>query len=145
MAVCDTHVFPGFLTPVLTQLFFPKPPATFLTCICRGEREQYAVKKVLPQPSDTLTTEPPVWGCFRRKTDKICRLWLSSDKSHLPLMHKALATCLYKPHNDYSSTGCFCLFCLVEILNMLKTSHRTTQTATDIAGQGADSPDKKGT
>ena len=26
------HVFPDFLTPVLTQLFFPKPPTTFLTC-----------------------------------------------------------------------------------------------------------------
>ena len=25
MAVGDTNVFPGFLTPVLTQLFFPKP------------------------------------------------------------------------------------------------------------------------
>ena len=25
MAVGDAHVFPGFLTPVLTQLFFPKP------------------------------------------------------------------------------------------------------------------------
>ena len=30
MAVGDAHVFPGFLTPVLTQLFFPKPPTTFL-------------------------------------------------------------------------------------------------------------------
>ena len=27
------YVFPGFLTPVLTQLFFPKPPTTFLTCM----------------------------------------------------------------------------------------------------------------
>ena len=29
MAVGDAHVFPGFLTPVLTQLFFPKPPTAF--------------------------------------------------------------------------------------------------------------------
>ena len=31
MALGDTHVFPGFLTPVLdlTQLFFPKSPTTF--------------------------------------------------------------------------------------------------------------------
>ena len=36
MAVGDEHMFPGFLTPVLTQLFFPKPPTTFLTCFCRG-------------------------------------------------------------------------------------------------------------
>ena len=38
MAVGDAHVFPGFLTPVLTQLFFQEPPTTFLTCFCRGER-----------------------------------------------------------------------------------------------------------
>ena len=72
MAVGDVHVFPGFLTPVLTQLFFPKPPTTFLTCFCRGERRKYAGKKVhlnrgsksLPpgHESDTLTTEPPERG-----------------------------------------------------------------------------------
>ena len=69
MAVGDAHVFPGFLTPVLTQLFFPKPLTTFLTCFCRGERRKYAGKKSRlnrgsnSQPpgheSDTLTTEPP--------------------------------------------------------------------------------------
>ena len=73
MAVGDAHVFPGFLTPVLTQLFFPKPPTTFLTCFCRGERRKYAGKKSRlnrgsnSQPpgleSDTLTTEPPGWAC----------------------------------------------------------------------------------
>ena len=69
MAVGDAYVFPGFLTPVLTQLFFPKPPNTFLTCFCRGERRKYAGKKSRlnrgsnSQPpgheSDMLTTEPP--------------------------------------------------------------------------------------
>ena len=68
MAVGDAYVFPGFLTPVLTQHFFPKPPTTFLTCFCRGERRKYAGKKSRlnrgsnSQPpgheSDTLTTEP---------------------------------------------------------------------------------------
>ena len=72
MAVGDAHVFPGFLTPVLTQLFFPKPPTTFLTCFYRGERRKYAGKKSHlnrgsnSQPpgheSDTLTTEPPGRG-----------------------------------------------------------------------------------
>ena len=38
-------MFPGFLTPVLTQLFFPKPPTTFLTCFCRDDRRKYAGKK----------------------------------------------------------------------------------------------------
>ena len=40
MAVGNAHVFPGFLTPVLTQLFFPKSPTTFLTCFWRGERQK---------------------------------------------------------------------------------------------------------
>ena len=71
MAVGDAYVFPGFLTPVLTQLFFPKPPTALLTCFCRGERRKYAGKKS-PQPgsksqppgheSDMLTTEPPGLG-----------------------------------------------------------------------------------
>ena len=29
----------------LTQPFFPKPPTTFLTCFCKGERRKYAGKK----------------------------------------------------------------------------------------------------
>ena len=68
MVVSDAYVFPGFLTPVLTQLFFPKPQTTFLTCFCRGERQKYARKKshlnrgLNSQPpgheTETLTTEP---------------------------------------------------------------------------------------
>ena len=68
MAVGDAHVFPGFLTPVLTQLFFPKPPTSFLTRFCRGKRRKYAGKKIRlnresnsqPQGHETLTlsTEP---------------------------------------------------------------------------------------
>ena len=69
MVVSDAHVFPGFLIPGLTQLSFSKPPTTFLTCFCRGERWKYAGKKVhlywesnLQPPgheSDTITTKPP--------------------------------------------------------------------------------------
>ena len=33
-------------TSANTTLFFPKPPTTFLTCFCRGERRKYARKKV---------------------------------------------------------------------------------------------------
>ena len=74
MAVGDAYVFPGFLTPVPTPLFFPKPQTTFLTCLCRGERRKYARKKSRlnrgsnSQPpgneSDTLTTEPPGWNAI---------------------------------------------------------------------------------
>ena len=46
MAVGDARIFRGFLTPVLTQLFFPKPPTTFLTRFCTGERRKYGGKKV---------------------------------------------------------------------------------------------------
>ena len=46
MAVGDAYVFPGFLTPVITQLFFPKPATTFLTCYCRGESENSPDRKV---------------------------------------------------------------------------------------------------
>ena len=68
MEVGDAHVFPGFLTPVLAQIFFPMPQTTFLTCFSRGERQRYAGKKVrlnrgLPvHESDALTTEPPEQG-----------------------------------------------------------------------------------
>ena len=77
MAVGDAHVLPGFLTPALTQLFFPKPPTTFLTGFCRGERRKYAGKKARlnrllnSQPpgheSDMLTTEPPGRGSAANK------------------------------------------------------------------------------
>ena len=70
MAVGDIYVFPGFLKPVLTQLFFRKPPTTFLTYFCRGEWRKFAGKKSRlnggsnSQPpghkSDMLTTEPPM-------------------------------------------------------------------------------------
>ena len=72
MAVGDAHVFPDLLKPVLTQLFFQKPPTTFLTYFCRSKRRKYAGKKVhrnrgsnSQQPgheSNTLTTEPPGRG-----------------------------------------------------------------------------------
>ena len=81
MAVGDAHMFPGFLTLVLTQLSFPRPPTTFLTCFCRGERRKNTGKKsrfnqgsnLQPpgQESDTLTTEPPIWG-FKRFVLQTC-------------------------------------------------------------------------
>ena len=69
MAVGDAHVFPGSLTPVLTQLFFPKPPTTFLPCFCRDQRRKYTGKKIrfnqglnsqpLGHESNMLTIAPP--------------------------------------------------------------------------------------
>ena len=84
MAVGDAPVFPGFLTAVLTLLFFPKSPTTFLTCFCRGERRKYAGKKSRlnrgsnSQPpgheADTLTTEPPGRG--------LTTLWKKPFENH---------------------------------------------------------------
>ena len=80
MAVGDAHVFPGFLTPVLTQLFCTKPPTPFLICFCRGERRKHAGRKVrlnrgsnsqpLSHESDTLATEPPGRGYRHRDRHK---------------------------------------------------------------------------
>ena len=77
MAVGDAHMFPGFLTSVLTQLYFPKP-TTSLTCFWRGERQKYVGKKGrLNQgsnsqhpghESDSLTTEPPRPGSYNSDT-----------------------------------------------------------------------------
>ena len=77
MAVGDAYVFPGFVTPVLTQRFFPKPPTTFLKFFCIGERRKYAGKKVYlnrglnsqapGHESDKLTTEPPERGSVKKE------------------------------------------------------------------------------
>ena len=55
----SAYVFPGFLTPVLTLLFFPKPQTTFLTCFCKGKRQKYAGKKSRINPVSKL------FGCFQ--------------------------------------------------------------------------------
>ena len=61
------YVFPGFVTPELTKLLFPKPPTTFLTYFNRREKRKYAGKKFQVNrvsnsqspghESDTLATE----------------------------------------------------------------------------------------
>ena len=70
MGVGDSHMFPGFLTPVLTNCL-SKATTSFFTCFSRGERRKYTGKKVChnqvsdSQPpgheSDTLNTEPHGW------------------------------------------------------------------------------------
>ena len=54
MAVGGTLVLTGFLTPVLTQLFFPKP----LTTRMPQQRLETKIrrKESLPQPGIELTT-----------------------------------------------------------------------------------------
>ena len=72
MAVGDAHVFPGFLTPVLTQLSFQSRHLLFSHASAEVRGEKFAGQKVRlnrgsnSQPpgheSDTLTTEPPWQG-----------------------------------------------------------------------------------
>ena len=80
MVVGDAYVFPGFLTPVLTQLFFPKPPTTFFTCFCRGERRKYAGKKSRlnrgsnsQPPGHESDTEPPGQGLGKNEMVLVVR------------------------------------------------------------------------
>ena len=94
MAVGDAYVFPGFLTPVPTQLFFPRPPTTFLTCFCRGERRKHVGKKSrlncgsnsqpLGHESDTLTTEPPGRGSDDRGMNTVVMTIINLLKEYLP-------------------------------------------------------------
>ena len=122
MAVGDAYVFPGFLIPVLTQLFFPKPPTTFLTCFCRGERRKYAGKKSRlnlesnSQPpgheSDMLTTEPPGQGpAFLEKAlihyEKIIIPY--GNPSVIKLLFSFLHACLTALLTHYQTTN-FSLF-----------------------------------
>ena len=81
MAVGDAYVLPGFLTPVLTQFFFPKPPTTFLTCFCRGERRKYAGKK--SSLNRGSNSQPPVMSPTRLPLSHPCgaRLSLLSCRS----------------------------------------------------------------
>ena len=53
MAVGDAYVFPGFLTPVLIQLFFPRPPTTFLTCFAEVRSENTPERKVTSTEDQT--------------------------------------------------------------------------------------------
>ena len=80
------------LTPVLTQPFFPKPPTTFLTWFCRGERRKYAGKKSRlnrgsnSQPpgheSDTLTMSH-LGGAFKGSWSVIKKMKMS-NYLHIP-------------------------------------------------------------
>ena len=68
-----THMcFLAFSHTSTNTTFFSKPPATFLICFSRGERQAYTGKKVFlnqisnskppGHESNTLTTESPEWG-----------------------------------------------------------------------------------
>ena len=119
MAVGDAYVFPGFLTPVLTLLFFPKPPTTFLTCFCRGERRTYAGKKSRLNPgsnsqppgyeSDTLTTEPPGRGTNEKRSDH--NFIYLSDRQHKNIPVKIVNPLV----NTFSTEISLMFYCLFQI------------------------------
>ena len=120
MAVGDAHVLPVVLTPVLTQLFFPKPLTTFLTCFCRVERWKYTRKKVplnrgsnsQPQghESGTLTTEPPGQRYLNRKHIDECSTILCAYTMyrHLELYWTHLSNCRQQGKWDSTDRNCLC-------------------------------------
>ena len=69
MAVGDAHVFPGFLTPVLTQFSFQSHRLLFLHASGEVRDEKRPERKFPSQPpgheSDTLTFEPPGRGIYK--------------------------------------------------------------------------------
>ena len=79
MAVSDAHVFPGFLTPVLTQLSFQSHQLLF-SHASAGWEVKIHPKESSPQPlgheSNTLTTEPFGWGCFAFECSKSFGCWI---------------------------------------------------------------------
>ena len=107
MAVGDAHVFPGFLTPVLTKLFFPKPPTTFLTCFCRGVRRKYAEKKVrLNRGYNDKRWPifcPRVFPIYHTKVIRVC-IHEPFFKNVLSLLLKIF---LYKPYGLANQKLCF--------------------------------------
>ena len=135
MAVGDAHVFPGFLTSVITH-FFSKPWNTLLTCFSRGERRKYVGKEFRlnrisnsQQPGhecDTLAIEPPVGGGgglyyfslnivfhvlsylhFFILTHKVC---ISIDLGITTFSVLSKTTLLFKFHLTLSQTKKFRLF-----------------------------------
>ena len=70
MAVGDAHVFPGFLTPVLTQLSFQSHRLHFSHASAEVKRRKYAGKKV--RLKRVSNSEPPVHE--ERRRNKISML-----------------------------------------------------------------------
>ena len=78
MAVGDAHVFPGFLTPVLTQLSFQSHRLLFTeaSAVVRGENTPerkfastgYRTQKPPSHEYDRLTTELPSQGALLYKS-----------------------------------------------------------------------------
>ena len=56
MEVSQAHVFPGFLTPVLTQLFFPKPRLLFSNTYAEVRHENTPERRRL---NCGLNSQPP--------------------------------------------------------------------------------------
>ena len=90
MAVGDAYVFPGFLTPVLTQLFFQKPPTTFLTCFCRGENTpslSVTYLGLLESKCNIIKLRPVTYNarsCVTLGSSKSCRIGLKTSVNSLP-------------------------------------------------------------
>ena len=113
MVVGDAHTFPGFLTLVLTQLFFPKPPTTFLTNFSRGESRKYAGKKFglnrvsnykpSGHESDKLTMSQPAGAAKKthgpKRLDKAL-FNIFNNFTTTPILNRTYTCDVYKRFHD---------------------------------------------
>ena len=98
MVICDAHVFPGFLTPVLTVLSFQSHRLLFSHALAEVRGENTPERKFAStgyrshnhqgHESDTLTTEPPGWANFFLNRCK--RKFYSNNVNPLPLDYSEL-------------------------------------------------------
>ena len=107
MVLTYAHVFPGLLTPVLTQLFFPKLLTTFLTCFSRGQRRKYAGNKVrLNQGSNVNSTNQASNVC-RRTTSRSDNNNPRKNVNNNMTMQKKSPTCIGLSKMEYTK----CIVC----------------------------------
>ena len=109
MAVSDAHVFPGFLTPVLTQLSFQSHRLLFSHASSRGERGKHAGKKVhLNRVSnsqspghepDTLITEPPGQGASNQQL-LLFPNFVSSSSIEMGVLEHFFVTKTHESHHQ---------------------------------------------
>ena len=116
MAVGDAYVFPGSLTPVLTQLFFPKPPTTFLTCFCRGERRKYPKHMDFKQCLIEIFKPYyyPIIHCVIEKIPKSIHF----DSSHKGLSSRTGSCCSLTTQEFSGIAFCLCTKDKTEVQNL---------------------------
>ena len=104
MAVSDAYVFPGFLTPVLTQLFLSKATEYFSRMLQQRWEAKIRRKEISPQPGLELTItrswvqHAPHWAT-RAGLDKTKRKELKNSVK-IPSQEKGITVSSYHQYFD---------------------------------------------